>query len=186
MNSSVKSKAVSTLLNLKETELHYLVGKALRVAFGMPQNILFFEVPVGNSRADILYVQSPESIETLLKPGVHVFEVKMRWDNDKQRLYKQLQDYITCSDYVWVVGVNHVLDVECENVGVLVYSTLSSRIRIVRPARRNDDCIDLSGRQGILSTVAHKLRKKYQQVEDMARVNPVGENRTLVQQKLVV
>ncbi len=180
---TIRHKA--NMLNLKETEMYYIIGKALKRTFSLPQNELFFEVPVCNSRADILYVQVPEPFDTALAPGVHVFEVKMRWDNDKKRMYKQIDDYMESVDYVWTIGVNHVLSMENVNVGVVAFSTLSCKLKVMRPASLSRR-VNISKRQSILTDIASKLRKKYKLVADMARVNPIGECRILVQEKLVV
>ncbi|MFH1836377.1 MAG: hypothetical protein ABH851_09335 [Methanobacteriota archaeon] len=185
MGAFANGSAVSTTMHVKETELHYLVGKSLKTAFSLPQNTLFFEVPVAGSRADILYVQTPAPYETALNPGIHVFEVKMRWDNDKQRLSKQLSDYTSSADYVWVVGVNKIIEPGDENVGVLAFSTLSCKIRTVRPALAGRR-VNLGNRQEILENAAGKLLRKYKLISDMARVNPVGERMLLVQEKLGV
>ena len=174
----------STSFNLKETDLYLLIGKALKSAFGLNQSALFFEVPVGDSRADIVYVQSPAPYETWLPAGLHIFEVKMRWDNGKRRLMKQLDDYLTAVDYVWVIGVNTVLEPGIDNVGVMVFSTNGCNIRVVQPAIHNADTLDIVLRQSLLSAVAEGLKRKYRLISEMAWVNPAGENRILVQEKL--
>jgi hypothetical protein len=177
-------KELLTSFNLKETDMYFLIGKALKVAFGLPQNTLFFEVPVGGSRADIMYVQTPNAFDGPLQAGLHVFEVKMRWDADRQRLRKQLNDYMRAVDYVWVVSVNGIPESRCENAGELVFSTNGCWIEMIRPARHNRETIDLGLRQELLEGVASELRNKQRLVEEMAWVNPAGENRVLVQEKL--
>lgn len=174
----------TTSFNLKETDMYLLIGKALKSAFGLHQSALFFEVPVGESRGDILYVQTPAPYETGLAAGLHLFEVKMRWDNGRKRMTKQLSDYMEAVDYVWVVGVNTVLEPGHENVGVLVFSTNGCAIDVVKGALHNRGRIDLAKRQNLLADVADGLKRKYRMVTEMAWVNPVGENRILVQKKL--
>ena len=186
MGEFLGRRVISTSMNLKETEIHYLVGKSLKSAFGLGQNTLFFEIPVAESRADIVYVQTPEKYDTALAPGIHVFEVKMRWDNDKKRFGKQLSDYASSADYVWAVGVNKVLEPANQNVGVIAFSTLSCGVRVMRPAIKNTDTVRVSRRQHVLGDIAERLLRKYRRVSDMARVNPVGERRILIQEKLGV
>jgi len=178
------SQSNSTSFNLKETDLYFLVGKALKSCFNLPQNTLFFEVPVGASRADIVYVQTPHPYETILPAGIHLFEVKMRWDNDHKRLKKQLDDYVRAVDYVWVVGVNKPIGLYYPTSGSMVFSTCGCRMSVIKMAERNDKYINICERQDLLSRVAYALRKKYRLVEDMARINPVGEKKILVQEKL--
>lgn len=183
MGGFANGRAASTTLHLKETELHYLVGKGLKTAFGLGQNTLFFEIPVAGSRADILYVQTSQHDGTTLEPGIHVFEVKMRWDSDRQRLEKQLTDYASSADYVWAVGVNKVLNISHERVGVLAFSTLSCGIRVMKQAAPSER-VELARRQDVLSGIAERLRQKYLMVADMAKVNPPGERKLMLQTTL--
>ena len=166
--------------------MYFLIGKALKSAFGIPQTGLFFEVPIRESRVDILYVQTPEPYATALGTGIHAFEVKMRWDNDKTRLKKQVTDYCTCADYVWAVGINCLLDKVAENVGVMVFSTNGCSIGVVRPASHNHKRIDIAERQMLLSRLSKTLLKKARNVDEMAYVNQQGEVRIMIQEKLVV
>ena len=180
----MKEKKTHTSFNLKETDMYLLIGKALKAAFGLPQNTLFFEVPIGGSRADILYVQTPNPFDSILGAGIHVFEVKMRWDNDKRRQEKQLRDYMETADYVWLIGVNTILSSKYDNVGLVVFSTNGCTIDVIRPARHNGRLIQMAERQSLLTTVASELKNKYRLVEEMVWVNQVGENRILLQEKL--
>jgi hypothetical protein len=177
-------REIITSFNLKETDMYLLIGKALKASYGLPQSTLFFEVPVGSSRADIVYVQTPHAYDRFLGAGVHIFEVKMRWDNDRRRLKKQLQDYLEAADYVWVIGVNAILESRQETVGEMVLSTNGCHIDVIRDAKHNTPTIDLGKRQTLLEGIAQELRHKCRQVEEMAWVNQTGESRILTQEKL--
>lgn len=180
----MKEKKVHTRFNLKETDMYFLIGKALKATFGLPQNTLFFEVPIRGSRADILYVQTPNPYDGILGAGIHAFEVKMRWDNDRQRQEKQLRDYMETVDYVWLIGVNTILSSKYDNVGLLAFSTNGCKIETVRHARHNGKLISIPERQSLLTTVASELKNKYRRVEEMAWVNQTRESRIVSQEKL--
>ena len=167
--------------NLRETDTYLLIGKALKTSFGLPQDTLFFEVPMGSSRADILHVQTRN--DSLLRPGIHVFEVKMARDSDAQRLRRQLRDYLSCADHVWVVGVNAKPDLRRECVGGMVFSTNGCAIEVVRNSGHNTH-IDRQRRQLLLSDLAGRLRDKYRSVEEMSWVCPDGDGRFCFQEKI--
>lgn len=170
-------------LCLRETDLYFLVGKALKSFFGLGQNLLFFEVPVGGSRADIVYFQEPVSYETVLPAGIHVFEVKMSWDNDGRRMEKQIRDYLGVADYVWLVGVNRVFTPRNENVGVLVFSTGKTGLDVERMPVYDGSGQSPGKRRVFLDGLESVLKRKHESVRSMRFVSP-SMGRLLVQEKL--
>jgi len=105
--------------DLRENDIHMLIGRKLKAFFHIRQNLLFFEVAVGETRAGILCVQPPMPYETVLPPGIHLFEVKMRKDKDRSRLKRQLRDDASTVDYVWLIGVDKVIEADLEPAGIL-------------------------------------------------------------------
>ena len=173
--------------DLRENDLQMLIGRQLKAFFRIRQNLLFFEVPVGNSRADILCVQPPMPYETVLPPGIHLFEVKMRKDKDMRRLKRQIQSYTSIVDYVWLIGVNKVMEIEHENTGILLFNTSNCRIDVHKEARSNNTKIDMLLRQELLRRIAKDLKNKYDHVCEMARTNHRSKtNRIMIQQKLSI
>jgi hypothetical protein len=171
--------------DLMENDLHMLIGRKLKAFFHIKQNLLFFEVAVGESRADILCVQPPMPYETVLPPGLHLFEVKMRNDKDRQRLKRQLCSYTNTVDYVWLVGVDKLLATDLEKTGVLLFDTRTCRITVTKEARSNNPSVDVCMRQELLKRLAKDLKNKYDHINEMARTNHRSKtNRIMIQQKL--
>ncbi len=168
--------------NLRENDLHLLVAKKLKAAFHITPNLLFYEVPIGGSRADILCVQPPMPYETVLRPGVHVFEVKMNGDKDSWRLKAQLRNYATAADYVWLVGVNKQVETENERAGLLLFDTKRCGIEISREALLNNGTTDVAMRQELLAGIALDLKKRYNHVCDMARTNHKARTKKIMMQ----
>jgi hypothetical protein len=173
--------------DLQENDLHMLIGRQLKSFFRIRQNLLFFEVPVGESRADILCIQPPMPYETVLPAGIHLFEVKMRNDKDRRRLKKQIRDYAGIVDYVWLIGVNKVMEIEHEHTGILLFNTSNCRIAVQKEARSNNSRINVNLRQELLRRIAKDLKNKYDHVCEMARTNHRSKtNRIMIQQKLSI
>jgi hypothetical protein len=173
--------------DLRENDLHMLIGRQLKAFFQIRQNLLFFEVPVGESRADILCVQPPMPYKTVLPPGIHLFEVKMRKDKDQQRLKRQLRNYTNTVDYVWLIGVDKLPATDLEKTGVLLFDTRTCRIEVTKEARSNNPSIDVRMRQELLTRLAKDLKNKYDHVCEMARTNHKSKaSRIMIQQKLSI
>jgi hypothetical protein len=173
--------------NLRENDLQMLVAKRLKAAFSMDPGLLFYEVPIRGSRADILCVQPPMPYETVLRSGIHVFEVKMKADKDRWRLKAQLRNYETAVDYVWLVGVNKIVETENVRAGLLLFDTKRCGIEISREARSTNGTADVGIRQELLTMLAKDLKDKYVHVCDMARTNRKARtNRIMIQRKLPV
>ena len=161
------------------------IGRQLKAFFHIRQNLLFFEVAVGESRADILCVQPPMPYETVLPAGIHIFEVKLRKDKDRQRLKRQLCNYSSTVDYVWVIGVDKVIETDLESAGVILFDAGRCRIRVVKEAQANNPLADIRNRQELLARLAKDLKNKYDHICEMARTNHRPKtNRIMIQQKL--
>ncbi|MFZ2455069.1 MAG: hypothetical protein WAX07_01145 [Candidatus Altiarchaeia archaeon] len=180
-----KASPVLSECDLQENDLHMLIGKKLKTFFHIRQNLIFFEVPVGESRADILCVQPPMPYETVLPAGIHLFEVKMKKDKDRQRLERQLCNYTSIVDYVWLIGVDKPMDADPEKTGILVFDTGKCRISVAKEARSNNPDVDICMRQELLKRLAKDLKNKYDHVCEMARTNHRSKtSRVMIQQKL--
>lgn len=162
-----------------------LIARQIKSFFHMTQNLIFFEIPICESRADLLYVQPPMPYETTLKPGIHLFEVKMPKDLDRQRLRRQLRSYTGIVDYVWLIGVDKVLESDPEQTGIISFNSDRCRITVIKNAKSNDPGLDVLLRQELLNRLAKDLRNKYDHVCDMARTNHRSKaSRVMIQQKL--
>lgn len=175
---------LSTSFNLCENDIYFLVGKGLKSSLGLSQNNCFFEVPVGGSRADMVYVQEPKPYETSLSAGVHIFEVKMRWDSDVARLRKQLMDYLAYADYVWVVGVNCIPKTVFDGVGSMVFSTNGCSVGVISPANHCIERVDSRLRQNLLTELSDNVKRRLKCLREMCFVNQLGGKKILVQKKL--
>ena len=168
----------------RETDIYLLIAKNLKTAFCANQDGMFFEVPIGSSRADILYVQTPKKHPTPLSCGVHAFEVKTRFDADTRRLKKQVRDYQRCADYVWVIGADSMFGHIPQNAGIMTYSANLSDLSAIRHPRHNGKSIDIMQRHKLLLELSARLKKKAKSFDEMARVDRPGESRTMIQKRL--
>ena len=171
--------------NLRETDVYYLIAKALKSGLKLSQNTIFFEVPVLESRADIAYVQPPDRNENLLACGIHLFEVKMPSDSSKKRLKKQIRDYMSVAEYVWIIGFNKIPHDVNENAGLLIFSSKGCTIKVVRPPKINAKTIDIGLREQLLENMSSSLYRKARLIDEMAWVNSDGERQVMIQKKLI-
>ena len=173
--------------DLRENDIHMLIGRKLKAFFHIRQNLLFFEVPVGESRADILCVQPPMPYETVLPAGIHLFEVKMRKDKNRNRLKRQLCNYTGIADYVWLIGVDKLPSADLEKTGIILFDTRTCQVTVSKEAGSNGAAIDVRMRQELLKRLAKDLKNKYDHICEMARTNHRSKtNRIMIQQKLPI
>ena len=163
---------MSVYVKLRETDLHYCIARSIKSFFGFSQAGMYFEVPVAGSRTDFLFYHVPGVHGP--PPGIHAFEVKMGRDGGKKRLRRQLEDYLSAADYVWLVGVNTVIDPGFKNVGFLVYSTSSGEIFLKRHAVHDHARQDPAVRDGLLSIYQGRLKSRLKALGRMRYVEPVN------------
>lgn len=112
----------------------------------------FYELKLNNSRIDIVSVNG-KSI---------AYEIKTKYDN-LLRLNKQINDYLTCFEYCFVICDSKKEDeaIECvpECVGIYSYDDASKKIRfkLIREAKKSP----LLNKESILKTFTKAYLKKY-------------------------
>ena len=104
-------------ISVNEKFLHFFMMEKLRQDYRLKQQMIFREIPIGESVADFVYFNPLHDMFGELT----IFELKMAYDYDAQRLARQIKDYLKVADYVEVIGIgDKILDLP-ETVGHKVY-----------------------------------------------------------------